>query len=682
MSLRARTVYTVNVGGGAGAAVPLKGGAQPFTTQEANDEDMFTPIRTQSGYLRIVDDGRDANGNALEADWWKDLIPATDTSRPVTLTHQEGGQIIVDWQGFLQAQTFSGAVYGNPQEREFPIQCVLNVTGGIDINYQQTSIQNFAYLLKTIIDSLPQAQRPTQYIIQGGTIAQTILLKEIDWQNFVVEDNDDGNLSARYPMYNILEDMCKFWGWSARTKGTTLYLMCVDDQSMQSFLTLTYAQLETMAGGTAAGTTSGSFDTTTLSGNIFASTDNNEQIMRGYKKAEVKVDGNAGNGIAVDCFPNKFAEDFIKTGQIVQTITDGDRILNVSNDKLSFDMAFSKGECVSGKASLNIVRIVDEQSEDSDPKKALRIKASYNGSVFASFESIYHHCFYDENIASNFHNNGGISLKGTAYIKAHQYTHNPGKLYCTMKVRVGIGASRASAKWFYVTNNPGVGQQLYGWGNTPTELEATLGDSNIFRVKGYDGFMYYYLEYLPTPFTNLKGKVFVDILGSNNLTQDEDTNEFDIHDFSVGFARNTYINEFTPSLNTDSDLKTDHTYKSKNQNAVVMNYNADCIFASDNAMQFGYGIIINPDGTFMKGIDYAGNGLLAFPEQHLADRVTSYWAHSRRLVSGDLQTQLVADITPKYKVTFGDMTYHPISISRDWRDDVTKVSLLELPANN
>ena len=70
MSLRTAVVYTVSVGGGTGAAIHLKGGAQPFTTQEANDEDMFTPIRTQSGYLRIVDDGRDANGNALEANWW------------------------------------------------------------------------------------------------------------------------------------------------------------------------------------------------------------------------------------------------------------------------------------------------------------------------------------------------------------------------------------------------------------------------------------------------------------------------------------------------------------------------------------------------------------------------------------------------------------------------------------
>jgi hypothetical protein len=66
-SLRAGTDYTVNIYDAAysGNPIPLKGGAEPFITQEDDDEDMFLPIRTQSGYIRIVDDGKDANGNSF-----------------------------------------------------------------------------------------------------------------------------------------------------------------------------------------------------------------------------------------------------------------------------------------------------------------------------------------------------------------------------------------------------------------------------------------------------------------------------------------------------------------------------------------------------------------------------------------------------------------------------------------
>ena len=108
-SLRTGTDYTVSIGGGTGAAVPLTPGAQPFTTQEDDNEDNFTPVRTQSGYLRIVDNGLDANGNSFD---WHDLIPETDTSRPVTLSHVSGPSSVIDWEGFMQAQDFGSVLYG------------------------------------------------------------------------------------------------------------------------------------------------------------------------------------------------------------------------------------------------------------------------------------------------------------------------------------------------------------------------------------------------------------------------------------------------------------------------------------------------------------------------------------------------------------------------------------------
>ena len=61
-SLRANTLYTVSIyddNYSGSTPVQLKGGEHPFTTEEDNDDDFFTPVRTQSGYLRIVDDGKD-----------------------------------------------------------------------------------------------------------------------------------------------------------------------------------------------------------------------------------------------------------------------------------------------------------------------------------------------------------------------------------------------------------------------------------------------------------------------------------------------------------------------------------------------------------------------------------------------------------------------------------------------
>ena len=181
-SLRTNAVYTLNIGGGSGTAIALKGGAQPFTTEENDDEDQFCPIRTQTGHIRIVDDGKDANGNALAADWWKDLAPINDTERPVTLTGVDanGNSLGTLWQGFMQAQNFGGTLFGNPQEREFPVQCIISVLAAKKVSTTQTQLCNFAYLLRYIFNTLPSDLRPTSYVIQGGAHAQQWLLKQLD----------------------------------------------------------------------------------------------------------------------------------------------------------------------------------------------------------------------------------------------------------------------------------------------------------------------------------------------------------------------------------------------------------------------------------------------------------------------------------------------------------------------
>ena len=87
----------LHIGGGSGSDIELKGAAQPFVISEDADEDVFKPVRTQTGYIRIVDDG-------VTAFDWHDLIPASDTERPVTLTKTVGGVTTILWQGFMQTQ--------------------------------------------------------------------------------------------------------------------------------------------------------------------------------------------------------------------------------------------------------------------------------------------------------------------------------------------------------------------------------------------------------------------------------------------------------------------------------------------------------------------------------------------------------------------------------------------------
>ena len=287
-SLRAGITYTVNIGGGTGAAIPLKGGSQPFVTQEDDSEDMFTPIRTQTGYIRIVDDGKDYNGNTLGADWWKDMIPATDTSRPVSLTDGNGNVV---WQGFMQAQTFSGVLYGGTQEREFPVQCVLSVLSTTQISTSVTVYHNFAYLLDYIFGAgIPNYNSLiSQIVIQGGADAREWLRMKFDWRNFL--NVSDGDVSPQYNLFQILEDICRYWGWTARTCGQQIMLCAVDDRAAEpDALVLTRSELISIGAGTSGdiGTVETMYSAVSI-GTNFASTNNEDIRIRGYNKAVVKA---------------------------------------------------------------------------------------------------------------------------------------------------------------------------------------------------------------------------------------------------------------------------------------------------------------------------------------------------------------------------------------------------------
>ena len=118
-SLRSNELYTVSIYDEyyTGTPVQLTGAAQPFETQEDNG-DIFTPVLTQSGYLRIVDTGKDNAGNTFN---WRNFIPTNDIDRPVKMTDSNGNTV---WMGFLQAQNFGSTLFELPQVREFPLQRV------------------------------------------------------------------------------------------------------------------------------------------------------------------------------------------------------------------------------------------------------------------------------------------------------------------------------------------------------------------------------------------------------------------------------------------------------------------------------------------------------------------------------------------------------------------------------
>ena len=663
-SLRAGTVYTVNVWKDgslpSGYPLTLKGAAEPMTTDEDADEDMFCPVRKQSGYFRIVDDGRARNANGQEVDFdWKEMLPVNDTDRPVTLTHVEGSTTVTDWQGFMQAQNFGSELYGNPQEREYPIQCALTILEGYDINYQQKEIQNFAYLLNQILGAIPAIT--IENVVVQNRYAKNRLLKRIDWQNFVDEDND-GNLSAKYNLYECLEDMCSFWGWTARTHGKTLYFNCTDGVDGNDGWSFTRAQLNTMASGTEAGTWVSDIPVVNVTGDIFASTDNHEFKVRGPNKAQVKADVNRANPDVISIKTQQFKNQVIANGW-GNVISDEDGSARYTNDTLSIATPLMTGTATSGVASFNMAHLWKGENANPVEVPIIRMKQKYNGSVYASFQSVYEHGMSD----------CSLIFKSRCYYKYIPLSDGRGYLG-GLCMRIGIGKTRASAIWL------GSGGT---WTSTPTVVTKPIHHEG---EKWFD---------IAIP-TGVTGLIFIDFLGAErdfpiDLDDiDSDTTEtFDIADFSVCIEKLVYTHE-TDGF-ADSENNADYQeYESTNGNNVRMEWNADCIYASDHNLPTGYGMLMNIDNTFMQGIHNVLHRA-ELQEEWLAECVTLYWAQAKRKIETEVRSNIncsldiggsiaIGNITPMHRALMDSTTFSPISISHSWRDDVTKIVLLEIPA--
>jgi hypothetical protein len=598
------------------------------------------------------------------------LIPDTDTSRPVTLT--KGGTIM--WQGFMQAQNFGSTLYGDPQEREFPVQCSLSVTQGFDINYQEKAVHNFAYLLKTIIDSIPTSAKPQTFVFQGGDHALAWLQKKIDWQNFVSED-DDG-LTARYNLYQCLEDMCRFWGWTARTWRRTVYFTCADDAAEQTFITLSYSNLSTLAGGSSVTVTEENFSTCVLSGDIFANADLDDYQQRGPNKATVTGNANQADKELV-YFADKQMVKEMKDGGWQSAIHIDEKTLQYTVDKLSFNRPFQNLRAVSGKGAFNVAKIY---TSDGSEMAVIRILDEYNGNGYVMLESTYEHAF-DE---------GLFKLYGNIYRKTEKFEDvadedfgNYGKK--NMYVRFGIGADRNSCQWYNGTT----------WQSQITDFKVTIGNSDDhFCIRTQVGGLSYITGSIEPPVGGVIGKVFIDLLGTDEYFENPvlypGTNKtFEIEGFKLEFERNNVrvtggSGQWQGAGQWQKiDLNDRKTYKSKNGNGVIEDFATDNIYASDNDMSFGYGVIIDGSG-YMGGLLYGSSTTPEFAEQHLANRVTSYWQTTKRMLRLPLRSNLsidgtaVNDITPQFKVTADGTVCHPIGISHDWRDDVTTLTLLEL----
>ena len=199
---------------GSNTEVALTPAAEPFTTAMQESDDLFTPIRTSSGYARVVVDSVDDIAT---------LVGSSPLTRKVVLTVAGATR----WVGFLACETFSQSWDKGPTEIEMPVMSPVEMLKGLHPSASLSALKyiNFAQLLVDINTAVGNSFE--RFYFPALSNVSTTLQYQFDMKNYATatEHNTEHEVAS---YYEILEDVCKLFGWQCIEYGSYLVFLAAD----------------------------------------------------------------------------------------------------------------------------------------------------------------------------------------------------------------------------------------------------------------------------------------------------------------------------------------------------------------------------------------------------------------------------------------------------------------------
>lgn len=668
------TDYVLMINGG---GTILDGSAQVFTTEEDADTDFFKPVRTQSGTFKYLGEG--ANDRAM----WLAMIPQDALDIPVKLMADN----VVEWQGYIQPEVYQNdyPANGGLAKHEFSVQCPLSVLDTMDIstdNLDTTPIVTIGDLLENYIFARLTGTTITDYYLQGTAEATwSRLTLKVMRQNFI--ETDSTGVAPKYSLLEVLEEVCKVFGYTCRMHGTAVYFTMPVTKTGHTEVGFThYTTLTNTTGRTYAAR--GTFSVTDV---MFCDTKDNEQVVPGIGRAIVKSDINKVDnmielpydelydqynlgGVATDKRP-------IQRGY--QNIYCGVDVPDAANETMEYDnplvslmcfMATRQTDQVGGKWGRFLVyddndtvdagQHIPESKTNFSWKKCIELFHSYeytgsNTNPLFKITSKLAFVLFEGYIYIDFKCQGMTVQLPISFL--------PDLHVATCKLKLG------NKYWNGIT-----------WTTTDSNFILEYENSGAKNNRGdYGGYQ--------TPQWNGFG-----IPVSSNM---QGILEFTIVDVSPWYYMLPFrvdVNGFLPMFDLKIGFVRIKDEDDNNGNEYIEQggrfkeqYNVDLIFASDvphgthiiRKMAAGYGYILDSGNNPVENIKSVDNQDV-IAEQELAQIIAQYGMTTHRVVAVNLWTDLLGNIEPTAMSTGLETGMFPLAISHDWWNDITTLTMIQV----
>lgn len=677
------TQYVVNVyvEGFTGTATTMTGAADPFTTSEKNDKEWLTvPVRTQTGYLRVV----------CEESEWRGLIPSSATSHYVEL--KKGNNVM--WFGYIKPEAFTHSLYSGVDTYEFPIQCPLSLLDGMNLDWDDNhSTDTFATLLHRVLslsgvtfgncyfpnnlenlfDDLLATSNTIQYY-ETAERPQAILSGAVTITDYY--------LKPKVTALEILKDICQFWGWECHLWGTDIYFTAHDEHT--GYRKIPFADLNTLTTSyqmriTAAGHVS-------VEDAKYMTNRHQVEVGLPAREVSVKTDINETSDImdvdisAVAQFSDmppgwtRVGDNIIANCLIFRTDYE---YPGVQIPGMMVEYSGANGMDAATKENMNVKGkgdyygpVFQRKSEFSatgaTPNKynlqdyIFMYPVTENGGdayAYLTLRTLASYSFYQCGIA--IHSNVFCSIAhgtGQAGLQAQISVGN--------YVWTGTAWEYHDAGWRGSWINIPVGQNS----STDPTQNAVIVNTEIFDTpyQGAEGFV--------VPVTTLiSGKLAVifrwaqtqamDILPENQYLY------YRLDSLGVSIVRPSSGTTISPKRENSREYKEEITTQSSESVSVEVKY------ATDNWNTFGTAFVCTKEGSYMKYLTY-WTGDSERPEQHLLDRLVALYSTPTEWRDIDVDDSADDYTGPAFALLDQDGVYWaPVAVTRNWVDNIARITI-------
>ena len=196
-----------------GTITQLIGGESPFVTSEDEDQDIYKPIRNQSGYIRFIAENTSVVGQ---------MMPSNPIERPVVLKDGNGN---ICWAGFLSNEQYSQNWEPCPYEVEIPVVSIMTAMKGVEFTKSEgyTSLMN---LIITIDSYLPYT---TDLYLPSDIPDRNLFVNNNNFREFLtIPERSERGTSDKYEckyIYDCMEEFCKYFGVSLHEYNGSFYFV-------------------------------------------------------------------------------------------------------------------------------------------------------------------------------------------------------------------------------------------------------------------------------------------------------------------------------------------------------------------------------------------------------------------------------------------------------------------------